>query len=215
VSQSSGQKENTSPLSQKRRTYYLGSIRRNFFRALIIFSFLVPSINGTSKGLRKKATNLEGLLKYAESLMGYPYIYGAPEMYREGQNVFAFDCSGVVQEILKSVGQDPPGDQSSQAYYNHFRGQGRVYYGESAFNAPNNHLKAALAFFGTGHEGIEHVGFITRVGPIRMVEAGGGTSKTKTLEDAIKSNAKVRMRPLSSRRDLVAVIRPHYLMLRN
>jgi cell wall-associated NlpC family hydrolase len=63
----------------------------------------------------------------------------------------------------------------------------------------------ALCFYGKP-EDITHVG--VALTQRTMIEAGGGGSKTLTLEDAIKQNALVRLRPIRRRSDLVAVIAP-------
>ena len=41
-----------------------------------------------------------------------------------------------------------------------------------------------------------------------MIEAGGGGSKTTTKEVAVSQNARVRMRAVANRRDLVAICDP-------
>jgi cell wall-associated NlpC family hydrolase len=54
------------------------------------------------------------LIQYAMSFIGVPYRWG-------GSNpITGFDCSGLVQEILKSVYMDPPGDQTAEALYQYF-----------------------------------------------------------------------------------------------
>ena len=40
-----------------------------------------------------------------------------------------------------------------------------------------------------------------------MIESGGGGSRTKTVEDAAKDNAMVRVRKINNRGDLVAVMK--------
>lgn len=59
-----------------------------------------------------------------------------------------------------------------------------------------------ILFFGKGDEHITHVAIA--IGNGLMVEAGGGGSKCKT---AATSTGMVRVRPIASRKDLVAALR--------
>lgn len=136
------------------------------------------------------------LYDYAMSFVGQPYRWGGDDP------IHGYDCSGLVQEILESCGVDPKGDQTAQGLYDYFEKRGHW----------NRIMLGALAFFGKDAKHITHVGFC--LDPYRMIEAGGGGSKTKTREDAAKSNAYVRVRPLDSRKDLVAIIRPSYHTIR-
>ena len=116
-----------------------------------------------------------------------------------------FDCSGLVIEIGMSIGLFPAGyDNTAQGLYNMFstgdRGLGTV----KGFGS--------LAFFGKTVDSITHVGFM--LDSYRMNEAGGGGSKTTDLKAAEKANAFVRVRPLSWRKDLVAIIKPNYSKIR-
>ncbi len=132
------------------------------------------------------------MIKYAISWIGTRYKWG-------GENHEGWDCSGLVQEILASVGADPKYDQTAQALYDHFK----------CFGTRDIKEPGSLAFFGFNDERITHVGFM--VDPFRMVEAGGGGSRTHTPEDAIRQNAFVRIRPIKSRTNLVCTILPHYI----
>jgi cell wall-associated NlpC family hydrolase len=132
------------------------------------------------------------LKEYALSFVGIRYTWGGshPEQ--------GYDCSGFVQELLKSAGLDPPGDQTAQALFNHFEK-----------NATWNVRQiGSLAFFGASVSSISHVAML--LDPYRMIEAGGGGSKTLTPADAIRDNAFVRVRLVASRKDLVAILKPNY-----
>jgi cell wall-associated NlpC family hydrolase len=133
------------------------------------------------------------LLKaYAFSLIGIPYRWG-------GENpISGFDCSGLVQELLKSVGLDPPGDQTAQALYDYFEKNGSV----------NAWGLGALAFYGEDVTKIIHVAFC--LDQYLMIEAGGGGSDTVSRDIADKRNAFVRMRPIKYRKDFLYVIKPYY-----
>jgi cell wall-associated NlpC family hydrolase len=135
---------------------------------------------------------MDALIDYAMCFIGKPYIWGGDDP------ILGFDCSGLVQEILASVGADPRGDQTANGLYRHFRGR-RV----SQITAGD------IAFFGSESR-VKHVGFM--IDQYRMVEAGGGGSKTLTVHDAQSDNAYIRVRPISNRRDFLAACRPNYLM---
>ena len=128
----------------------------------------------------------------AISYVGTPYRWGGDDP------MDGFDCSGLVQEILASLGEDPPGDQTAQALYDYFKSRARRRGAELG----------ALAVFGSGDRHITHVGFCLNESV--MLEAGGGGRATTSREAAAKQNAYVRIRPISSRKDLVAILRPGY-----
>lgn len=132
------------------------------------------------------------LIDYALRFVSVPYVWGG------AHPVEGFDCSGYVQEVLRSVGCDPQGDQTSQALHDHFNRVGK----------PTDPQAGALVFFGRSDKRITHVAFM--IDNHRMVEAGGGGSKTTSVDAAVRDEAFVRVRPLTNRRDLVAVIMPDY-----
>ena len=136
---------------------------------------------------------IDFLVSYALSFVGQPYRWGGDDP------IDGFDCSGLVQEILSAVGMDPPGDQTAQGLYEHFK---EPVAGTAGWAA------GALCFFGVSTKCITHVGF--SLGNGCMVEAGGGSHKILTRQDAAAANAYVRVRPIQKRRDLVAVTMPRY-----
>lgn len=127
------------------------------------------------------------LIEYAKSFIGTRYQWG-------GNGGGAFDCSGFVQEILASHGFDPSGDQTAQQLYDQLCGMGYV----------QQIITNSVLFFGKSKTNISHVAF--HIGNSRMIEAGGGGSRTTDSQDAIDSGAMVRIRPILSRSDLVAGI---------
>lgn len=135
------------------------------------------------------------LVEYAMTFVGTPYRWGGDDP------MTGFDCSGLVQELLASVGMDPAGDQSAQALYNYFEGSGER----------NAYLAGALAFYGQSVTKITHVAML--LDQYRVIEAGGGGSATTSAEQAATQNAYVRIRPVNRRGDLIAVIRPRYPMV--
>jgi cell wall-associated NlpC family hydrolase len=140
-----------------------------------------------------KLMKLETAIEYAKQFIGLPYIWGGDDP------LTGFDCSGLVQEILASVGLDPEGDQTAQGLYDYF------------VKRPNTKTAqgpGALVFFGQSITKITHIGFM--INDFQMIEAGGGGSKTLSLKDAATQNAFVKIRPASRRKDLVAVLLPSY-----
>lgn len=137
---------------------------------------------------------MQYLIQYALSFVGQPYRWGGDDA------IDGFDCSGLVQEILASVGLDPKGDQTAQNLYN-----------ELEKNSTHGVMEAgALVFFGESVTKITHVGFC--IDQWRMIEAGGGGSRTLSRADAAAQNAFVRIRPVANRKDLVAAIKPRYFV---
>jgi len=133
-----------------------------------------------------------------DHLLGTPYIYG-------GNNPLeGMDCSGAVLEVLKAVGIWKNGDTTSQGLYDHFAKSGRDM--TSAAKMPNVLRAPDILFFGESKTEISHVALY--YGFQLMWESGGGGSSTKTLEDAKKAGAFVRLRPMDLRGDLVAILRP-------
>lgn len=137
-------------------------------------------------------TPLEIMQAYAWKLMGLPYLWGGDD------TIYGFDCSGVTQEILAAVGEDPPGDQTAQSLYDHFKSHCR-------FNVVQ---LGSLAFYGSTLQRVSHVGFL--ISDVCMVEAGGGDHTTTALEIAASQNAFVKPRPYKRRKDLLVVLRPRY-----
>ena len=132
------------------------------------------------------------LRNYAMHFVGTPYKWGGDDP------MDGFDCSGFIQELLASAGMDPPGDQTAQKLFDHFEKYGQW----------NIYKCGALAFYGKSVAEITHVAML--IDGYRIIEAGGGGSKTKSKQDAIDQNAYVRVRLLRNRKDLVAVILPRY-----
>ena len=136
---------------------------------------------------------MKTLINYAHSFVGKPYIWGGDDP------ILGFDCSGLIQEILSSVGMDPPGDQTANALYMYFMGESHTTQAKAG----------SLVFYGKVPK-VTHVGFM--IDKWRMIEAGGGGSSTKTTEDAAAQNAYIRIRPIQRRTDLIGIIHPNYSM---
>lgn len=134
------------------------------------------------------------LYEYALSMLGTPYRWGGDDP------MAGFDCSGLIVELFQSVGIIEHGtDYTAQQLHDlvSIMGAEKEVYGFGS-----------LVFYGTSPEKITHIGLM--MDESRIIEAGGGGRKIKTVEDAIRYNAHVRIRPYDYRPDVVAVLRPNY-----
>ena len=134
-----------------------------------------------------------------KSNLGKPYIWGGDDTIK------GFDCSGLAQEVLASIGLDPKGDQTANALCEHFK-----HPANGVMHIDNGIVKGylefgTLLFFGNTNR-ITHVAIA--IDQTLMYEAGGGGSKTRTIEDAIAQNAYIRIRPIARRKDLIYAITP-------
>lgn len=134
------------------------------------------------------------LYDYAMSFLLKPYKWG-------GDDFSGIDCSGFVIELMQSCGQLPhKSDMTAQGLFNLFEAGKAIYSTASRFGS--------LVFYGESVTRITHVAFA--LDQYRILEAGGGGSKVNSVEDAIKYNAFVRMRPIDYRDDRVAILKPFY-----
>jgi cell wall-associated NlpC family hydrolase len=139
---------------------------------------------------------IEIAIRYAWQLVGAPYVWG-------GETPQGFDCSGFVQEILASVGLDPPGDQTANAFLD----IARVKW--FPISTPE---RGAVCFYGKNGRA-SHIAFCPALGYI--IEAGGGGSRTLTPADAAKHGAFVRVRPYNARKDLIGIFSPFEALARS
>jgi len=129
---------------------------------------------------------------YLKQWIGTPYLWG-------GDDFFGYDCSGLVIEVLKSVGILPFNyDATADGLYHRFRGK-EVKLGYAGC------LVFWLAPSPSGERAI-HVEMM--IDEYHVVGASGGNSRTKTLEDAIRQNAFVKMRPVEYRGGNYKIIDP-------
>jgi murein DD-endopeptidase len=136
----------------------------------------------------------EILKSLINNFLGKPYIWGGSTPMQ------GFDCSGLVLELLKSVGIYPSrGDTSAQGLADYFK---------AIAGRPMQLNFGDLIFFGADPRNVTHVGFA--LNDELFVEAGGGTSTTVDMASAIAQNAFIRVRPVISRKDLVAIASPNY-----
>ena len=137
-------------------------------------------------------TKKEILIMMMRAYLGVPYIFG-------GSSPQGIDCSGLVLELLKAVGVYPSkGDNTAAGLANYYK----------AANMKMNIEFGDLLFFGKSSSEISHVAFA--VSADQMFESGGGDASTTTVLEALKREARVRIRPIKSRSDLVLVATPPY-----
>lgn len=131
------------------------------------------------------------IVEYAEKFIGRPYIWGGDGT---GKTSGGFDCSGFVLECLLAVGKYRGGDTTAQGLRNFCKNNGVGI--EHQFERPGD-----LVFFGSKvNNRASHVAIA--IGDGLMIEAGGGGSKCTTTAT---STGMVRVRPISSRSDLLEV----------
>lgn len=112
-----------------------------------------------------------------------------------GQGRDGVDCSGLVMEGFWASGRSSSSDMTAQGIYE--------FIGIENLSRP---VRGALAFYGNGPRDISHIAVCEDEDTV--IEAGGGDRRTTSDEMADKQNAQVRRRPLTYRRDLVAVLDP-------
>lgn len=126
---------------------------------------------------------------YLKRFIGLPYIWAGDDPIR------GFDCSGLMVEVLQSVGLIPhKSDFSAAGLYDRFR-DGAVAQGYAG----------CLVFWLTGQTPT-HVEMM--IDNLHTVGASGGGSATLTETDAIRANAFVKMRPIGYRGDTYLVVDP-------
>lgn len=121
-------------------------------------------------------SRFEPMIKIAWSYLGTMYRWG-------GDDPSGFDCSGFVIEVLQSVGLLPEGfDGTAQTLHDMFH----------PLTFPEI---GCLAFRQNASGKIVHVGLVIDTGGL-VIHASGGGSNTLTLDDAIRQNAFIKVRPI-------------------
>jgi len=125
------------------------------------------------------------------SMHGLPYIWGGDDP------ILGFDCSGLMIEVLKSVGLLPrSGDWTAQGLYTEFR--------HYTTQVPG--LGCLVFWKPPGASKIIHVEMC--LNDTLSMGASGGGSGTTDEEDAIQQNAYVKVRPFASRPHLFGFVDP-------
>jgi cell wall-associated NlpC family hydrolase len=136
-------------------------------------------------------TNKDILYDYLMTFNGIPYQWGG------ANRLTGLDCSGLVLEFLSAAGLWQTGDTTSQGLYQHFVKAGAKVAGTPQFGD--------LCFYGNGTAGISHIS--VALNDKLMIEAGGGDQTTTSPAAARTKGAMVRVRPITRRKDLVAILR--------
>ena len=119
---------------------------------------------------------------YLEKWIGTAYSWAGDDA------IGGFDCSGLCLEVLQSVGLIKHGlDMTADMLYRKYkdRTRARGYKGCLVFWLNNVQTKAT------------HIEMM--IDDFHVIGASGGGSRTKTIADAIRDNAFVKMRPLGYR----------------
>jgi hypothetical protein len=110
--------------------------------------------------------------KYALSFTGTFYKWG-------GDDPSGFDCSGLVVELLKAVGILKRGSDYTAAQLS------------AMFPEVQKPARGCLACYGNPVTHIEYC-----IDKYHTIGASGGGSATRTIEDAIRQNAFIKIRPV-------------------
>ena len=116
------------------------------------------------------------LCRLAESLLWTPYRWG-------GDDPSGFDCSGLVVELLKSVGIVAAGDWTADGLMQMF---------PPCADGPQD---GDLVFFGQENVAT-HVEVVWSSTLGLSIGASGGGSKTQSTQDAWDQNAYIKVRPI-------------------
>lgn len=134
-------------------------------------------------------------LAYVMSLMHTSYKWGG------NSPLSGLDCSGFVVELLKMSGIVPERyDASAQGLYDYFTDPK---YGAIVKGA----RFGSLAFFGKDDKSISHTTYC--LDSKYAAGSNGGDSHTVNLASAIERDARVKIRLIRYRPDLIAIVHPH------
>jgi len=114
--------------------------------------------------------------------------------------MFGLDCSGVVCELLQSLGMVKNREEwNAQMLYNGFKKN------SATASAP---VFGSLCFYGRDLNAVTHVSF--GLNSTQIIEAGGGTAATLNMHVAEDMNAYVKIRPYKHRKDFLTILNPNY-----
>ena len=132
---------------------------------------------GLRPGLLLESYYRAKAVEYVQHWIGTPYSWG-------GDDYSAFDCSGLVVEVLKSIGK----------FYDHEDYSAHTLYQKYKHNEVKKPFSGCLILWFNKQGRAIHVGMM--IDSYFLVHASGGGSKVKTVSDAIDKNAYVMMREL-------------------
>ncbi len=140
------------------------------------------------------------LYDHAMSYLHLPYRFGGEFPHP----AHGMDCSGFAIDILQAAGVLPHRfDASAQGLMDHLLslpGTRQEVYG-----------LGSLVFWGPAHDKIQHVDFM--LDPRRVIGAIGGDDSTTSLDDAAKSDARIKIRPMTYRLGNRIIVRPPYVTI--
>ena len=123
-------------------------------------------------------------------LLFLPNIWGGDD-----PNI-GLDCSGFIGYVLRRLGVLPPDyDNTAQGYYTKFKG-----------NTVEEPYAGCVAFYGAHPTRITHCMLI--VSPRVCIGAVRGNKWTDTPEKAAARNARIDVRAIGYRKDLITIIDP-------
>jgi len=125
-------------------------------------------------------------------------LYGTPYRWGGDDPMKGYDCSGLIIEVLQSVGILPrAGDWTAGTLWDHFHAL-RV-------EVP---CDGCLVFWGTRDGGTRPIHVELCLNDELAIGASGGGSQVKTEQDAVDANAFVKVRPFRSRAYLIGFVDP-------
>jgi cell wall-associated NlpC family hydrolase len=128
--------------------------------------------------------------EYVWSFLGLPYRWGGDDPIQ------GFDCSGLVIEVLQSVGILPHGfDTTAEGLYQRFK-----------VNTVAKGYAGCIVLWFNASGLATHVEFMAD--DYHTVGASGGGSATTSTQAAIEQNAFVKMRPLDYRGSNYKIVDP-------
>lgn len=135
------------------------------------------------------------MILMAMQYLNVPYRWG-------GQNYLGLDCSGLVLKVLHDCGLTLP-DMTANDLYKYCLKKG----------TQSSEACDSILFFGSKNK-VTHTAISLGVidGEWLMIEAGGAgrESENMSLKELAKKDARVRIKPVSNRSDLVASIHLPY-----
>ena len=132
----------------------------------------------------------EAAVRYAWTFLGLPYHWGGDDPIR------GFDCSGLVIEVLKSVGLLPPNyDTTANGLYIRY-----------ASKVVAQGYAGCLLFWFNSQMIATHIELM--VDDYHAIGASGGGSSTTSQQAAIDQNAYVKLRPINYRGQGYKIVDP-------
>ena len=121
-------------------------------------------------------------LWYLKQWIGTPYCWG-------GDDFSAMDCSGLIVEVFKAIGRFKEAEDFTADGLYHLYKSGELEEGREPYEG------CLVFWFNPLTERATHVAMM--IDNYFLIHASGGGSATKTLADAIKHNAFIKMRELA------------------